>query len=218
MAPRADWLGPVVSRFATSEKEIWLTIDDGPVGEKTRALSTALRERGVAATFFFIGTRLRADPAAAADLQRDGHAIANHSGTHPRKSFWCSHHGRAEREVDSGIAALREAGVESTFFRPPVGHKPPGLHAALARRGMQLISWQTGGRDGWRADPAATVARVLANVSPGAIIVLHEGRAHSLSTILAVVDALLAEGYRFVVPDEGQLAPEIPVCVAVRPT
>lgn len=209
MAPRATWLGPIVSQFTNDNKEIWLTIDDGPVGDETRALSADLRERGVAATFFFIGSRLRGDLGAAADLQRDGHAIANHSGTHPRKGFWCSSGRRAQREVDEGIEALREAGCESPYFRPPVGHKPPGLHRALQRRGLKLISWETGGRDGWVPDATATVARILEKVTPGAIIVLHEGRAHSRSTILAVVDALLAEGYQFVIPAADRLLDEV---------
>jgi peptidoglycan-N-acetylglucosamine deacetylase len=85
------------------------------------------------------------------------------------------------------------------------------LHRALRRRGLRLISWEAGGRDGWSVDPASTVARILAKVSPGAILVLHEGRAHSLLTILAVVDALLAEGYKFVLPASEQLAQESPV-------
>jgi hypothetical protein len=46
---------------------------------------------------------------------------------------------------------------------------------------------------------------VIDEVRPGSIIVLHEGRAHSQATILAVVDALLEQGYRFVIPKDAQL-------------
>ena len=209
MAPRVQWLGPVVSRFGATEKVVWLTIDDGPAGDSTRGLSSALRERGVPATFFVIGCRLRADPGTAAILQQDGHTLANHSATHPRKSFWCSSRAMARREVDEGKSALREVGIDSPWFRPPVGHKPPGLHGILRSRRLQLVSWEAGGRDGWSSDPSATVERVRAKVRPGSIILLHEGRAYSRETILAVVDSLLAIGYRFIIPEPGQLAPAI---------
>jgi hypothetical protein len=66
------------------------------------------------------------------------------------------------------------------------------------------VGWEAGGRDGWSADPRPVIRRVLASARPGSILVLHEGRAHSLTTILAVVDALLERGYRFVIPDPAQ--------------
>lgn len=203
MAPRAQWLGPLIHRLGAGEREVWLTIDDGPVGEKTRELSAALRERGVAATFFVIGSRLRAHPEAAEFLRRDGHALANHSETHPRKSFWCCPARIVRREVDGGMRALSAAGCASPWFRPPVGHKPPGLAKALREAELTLVTWDVGGSDGWHADPRPTVERVLAGVEPGSIIVLHEGRAHSNPTILAVVDALLAKGFRFVMPGQN---------------
>jgi hypothetical protein len=111
-----------------------------------------------------------------------------------------------QREVDEGINALREVGVTSAWFRPPVGHKPPALHRALRSRGLRLISWDTGGRDGWSPDPESTVERVRANVTAGSILLLHEGRAHSHATILAVVDSLLGLGYRFIIPDSTLLS------------
>ena len=205
MAPRAQWLGPAVCRFAATEKVAWLTLDDGPVEDSTRRLSSALRERGVSATFFVIGSQLRADPGVAAILQRDGHTLANHSATHPRKTFWCSSRRVVLREVEEGINALRGVGIDSPWFRPPVGHKPPALHRILRSRGLRLIGWGAGGRDGWSADPSSTVERVRAKVRPGSIILLHEGRAHSHETILAVVDSLLALGYRFIIPEPRQL-------------
>ena len=33
--PHSQWWGPVIRSFATSEKEVWITIDDGPTPEHT---------------------------------------------------------------------------------------------------------------------------------------------------------------------------------------
>jgi peptidoglycan/xylan/chitin deacetylase (PgdA/CDA1 family) len=167
----------------------------------------------VRATFFVIGERLGGQTEVARLLLADGHTLANHTQCHPRKSFWCSSASGVRAEVDEGAAGLRAIGLDPQWFRPPVGHKPPVLRRILAERGMRLISWTVGGRDGWSADVGPVVQRVLAQAKPGAIIVLHEARAYSLPTILAVVDALLSQGLSFTIPTEDMLGHAIRACV-----
>ena len=199
--PHCPWLGPVIRSFKTDRRAVWLTIDDGP-GAQSAQLAEELRARGVCATFFVIGDKVTG-PAALAMLAA-GHTLGNHTQTHPRATMWMTHGRRLQRELDGGAEAL-ECDAAKHFFRPPVGHKPPGLHPALAARGWPCVMWTTGGRDGWAADPSPLVARILAAVEPGAIILLHEGRPHSLRTILTVVDALLPLGYEFVIPTHEEL-------------
>ena len=75
--------------------QLAFTFDDGP-GPRTRELSTYLKSQGIPAVFFMNGRHLAtplppldnnadivANPAALmAQLQADGHLIANHSTTH----------------------------------------------------------------------------------------------------------------------------------------
>ena len=70
---------------------------------------------------------------------------------------------------------------------------------------MRLIAWNVRGRDGLNCDPDVVARRVGSRVSPGAIIVLHEGKKRSNEAILRVVDELKARGYSFVIPDDDQL-------------
>jgi peptidoglycan/xylan/chitin deacetylase (PgdA/CDA1 family) len=205
MNSRCQWMGPVAGRFRTTERRVWLTIDDGPDGERTQSLATELQRRGVRATFFFIGRRVVAQPEVVRAVLACGHTVSNHSATHPRKFFWCLPRARIRAEVADGAAALAAQGVETRWFRPPVGHKPGPLHAVLEELDTRMIGWTVGGRDGWSADPSALVERMLARAHPGAILLLHEARAHSVATILAVVDALLAAGYSFTIPDDAAL-------------
>ena len=204
--PRNHWMTPLTASFCPEGQEVWLTIDDGPDGERTRELSAALRTRNVPATFFVIGRKLEHDAQVASLLQADGHTLANHTHTHPRRSFWCSSRSRVLREVEHCSTVLERVGVVSPLFRAPVGHKPPALARILAEKGLRLIAWTVGGRDGWSRSIQPTVHRFLEGVRPGAILTLHEGRAHSNATILAVVDALLDAGYAFVIPSQEQLA------------
>jgi peptidoglycan/xylan/chitin deacetylase (PgdA/CDA1 family) len=203
--PNVQWLGPVVTRFATDAKEAWLTIDDGPTGD-TRGVLDLLDRHGVKATFFVKGLLTERHPDAVREIIARGHSVANHSHTHPSGSFWCALPGRVATELDDCNRALRGAtGQAPTWFRAPVGMKNPAVHPALARRGMRLIGWTARGFDAVVGDPEQVLARILPELRPGAIIVLHQGREHSLRVIERVVVALKERGYSFVIPRDGQL-------------
>jgi peptidoglycan-N-acetylglucosamine deacetylase len=201
--PRCPWLAPVVCGFRTTRKEVWLTIDDGPDGERSGELAQVLQARGVRATFMLIGNRMQAQPEAVQALIAGGHTLANHTQTHPQTLMWCAGAGRLTREIQQAAAQVEAAGGKGHWFRAPVGHKSPWLAKVLRVIGARLIGWTVGGRDGWGADSSALVRRVLAAACPGAIVMLHEGRKFSGQAVLAVVDALQAEGYAFVIPEES---------------
>jgi peptidoglycan/xylan/chitin deacetylase (PgdA/CDA1 family) len=204
--PGCGWFGPVVTRFRPGGKEVWLTIDDGPAGAATDALSAELSRRGARATFFVKGRNLAADPAIARRLMDAGHTLANHTDTHPSASFWRLRPSRLRAEIDACNTALRDAGVpETRWFRAPVGLKHTRLHSALAERGMRLIAWNLRSGDGIACDPETVARRVASRASPGSIILLHEGRPRSNETILRVVDTLRACGFGFVIPADDAL-------------
>src|SRR5882757_7713989 len=82
------WFGPVVTRFATPRREVWLTIDDGPDPEDTPQLLTLLATHDAHATFFVIGERAAAHPALIRAITDAGHEVAHHTYTHPLRTFW----------------------------------------------------------------------------------------------------------------------------------
>lgn len=206
VVPQCAWLGPVVTRFIPAGRDVWLTIDDGPFGNETRHLATEMAERGVRATFFVTGTNLARHPGLAAELEGIGHSMSNHTNSHPAFHFWWLLPQRLHREIRLCNEALASAGVRvQRWFRSPVGLKHALLHRFLAKEGMRLVAWNVRGCDGIISDPKAVVERVVKKVKPGSIVLLHEGRARSVETILAVIDALQAMGYRFVIPEDGQL-------------
>lgn len=201
----AGWLGPVVTRFATERPEVWLTIDDGPADD-TEELLDLLERRGIRATFFVKGALVARDRDRALRIVERGHTIGNHTHTHPAGSFWCALPGRVARELDDCNAAIAAvAGAPARWFRAPAGMKSPAVHPALARRGMRLIGWTARGYDAVLTDGARIVGRVVRNLRPGAIILLHQGQPHSLRTIERVIDAVEARGYAFVVPEDSRL-------------
>lgn len=193
-----QWLGPVITRFDTDGREVWLTIDDGP-GDDMPALLELLAKTNTKVTFFLKGSRTT--PAAIGAITRAGHTIGNHSWSHPSATFWCLPAPWIAREIDQCSEVLGKP----RYFRAPVGMKNPAVHPILRERGMLLIGWTARGFDSVRTDPDRVAARILPRVVPGAIVVMHQGRPHSLACIERVIADLRSAGYAFVVPGEERL-------------
>lgn len=64
------------------KKYVALTFDDGP-GPYTAKLLDAMKERGVKATFYLLGSKVNRYPDLLRRMDAEGHAIGNHSNTHP---------------------------------------------------------------------------------------------------------------------------------------
>lgn len=206
---RAQGVVRIHRRFATNEREVWLTIDDGPDPEDTPRILALLAAHGARATFFVIGENVEAHPALVRTIVDAGHEVAHHTQTHPLASFWCASPKRLGRELDEGMATLGAAGVRSTRFRPPAGVKNLWLGSALEARGLVCIGWSARGRESWRADVDAVVSRVTRDLAPGSILLLHEGArvpaAIRVRAIGRTLERLHELGYRCVIPTEEQL-------------
>lgn len=206
-----QWFGPVVTRFRTDRKEVWLTIDDGPAPQNHPQLLELLRRHDALATFFVVGRRVRKHPELVRTVLQSGHQLANHSETHPAGTFWCLAEGQLAFEVDAGAQALQETtGQTPRLFRAPAGMANLFLHFLLRERGVRLIGWSARGYDGLRRNPESIVRAILRTVEPGAIILLHEGRIDNRgnSISLPVIEKLLTrlkhDGYTFIVPSEDR--------------
>jgi peptidoglycan/xylan/chitin deacetylase (PgdA/CDA1 family) len=203
------WFGPVITRFRTQKKAVWLTIDDGPHPEDTPALLKLLKTHNAQATFFVIGRQVEKYPELARAILRAGHTLANHTQKHPVLFFWCYLQTRLTREIDDCTKTLREAtGEQPRWFRAPAGMANLFLHFLLRDRNLKLIGWSARGFDGLLHNTEAMAKRICKSIQPGAIILLHEGRrdrqGRPINLILAetVLTRLTADGYVFTVPDE----------------
>ena len=205
LRPNAQWLGPVYASFAAEKPELWLTIDDGPTAD-TPALLDLLDSRRVRAAFFVKGSLAQSAPNLVREIIQRGHAVGNHSQTHPSGTCWCLPPTRVRREIERCSAVIREiAGSPPSLFRAPVGMKNPFVHPVLHENGMRLIGWNCRAYDAVKSDSDAIAASIEKQLRPGSIIVVHQGRAWSLRTIAAVIDRAQRRGYDFVVPDPARL-------------
>jgi len=207
--PGAQGLGHLHRRFITPRREAWLTIDDGPDPQDTPPLLALLAAHDARATFFVIGEHAVAHPHLVIAIAAAGHEVAHHTHTHPLGTFWCASPGRVARELDAGLQALQRLGVAPTRFRPPAGIRNLWLAGALRRRGLAGVGWSARGLEHWPGGAEAVADRVLHRLSPGAILLLHEGprvpapiRIHAIRRVL---ERLRAQGFRCVIPLPSQL-------------
>jgi peptidoglycan-N-acetylglucosamine deacetylase len=219
--PHAQQLGPVLARFATDRREVWLTIDDGPDPHDTPRLIEALARFEVRATFFVIGEQAAAHPELIRALLAAGHEVAHHTHTHPLRSFWAAGPGRTREEIEAGLRALRGLGVIPRCFRAPAGIKSVWLHPLLERHGLTCIGWTRRGFECRSRSPAEVAARVTAQLRPGAILLLHQGSGVPgpirVTAITHVLQYLRDHGYHATIPRDEQLRPHARAMVSVRP-
>jgi peptidoglycan/xylan/chitin deacetylase (PgdA/CDA1 family) len=200
-----QWLGPVMTRFETKAREVWLTIDDGPTSD-TPAVLDLLQERRVVATFFVKGALAAKNGDLVRAIIKRGSNVANHSDDHPSGAFWRLLPAEIARQIDRCNATLQSlTSTRPIWFRAPVGMKNPAVHPALEERGMRLIGWSVRGLDTVRTDDADVAARIASRVTAGSIIVLHQGRQNSLACLQRVISDLQARSYAFVIPADDRL-------------
>jgi len=208
LCPNSRLCLPVVTRFDTREREVWLTFDDGPDPQETPRVLALLAQHRVRATFFLIGRQAEKNPGLVRGILAAGHAIANHTYTHPAALFWAYPPSCFEREIDRCADVLAaDAGAPPRYFRGPVGWHPPLLYQVLRRRELQPVGWTARGLDCADRNPSRVAGRVLRRLRPGAIFLLHPERRNRRGENpgLAALEIVLREidraGYRCVLPE-----------------
>jgi len=184
-------LGPVRTKI---DAGIALTYDDGPDPRSTPALLDLLKQHGAKATFFVVGERVRAHPEVVKRCHAEGHTVANHSLRHG--TFTNIHFGGwMRKELGACQRAVEEAiGVAPRHYRPPFGLMNPYVEPSARALGMQVVGWSIRSLDTVRDDAAE---RVVADLAPGAIVLLHDGGLEPervVATTRTILEAAAARG------------------------
>ncbi len=193
------------SAEAAEPKVVYLTFDDGPsLDSASQEVLDVLDEFGVKATFFVIGDAIRSDPATFQAMVNGGHALGNHTNTHPRLTDLTA--AEIAAEFDLAQQAVSDAGGPTlTCYRPPRGATNDIVRSVSAERGLREIFWEADGEDYRRPLPA--VQEIVDNLNlavDGDNIILHDGSFGQDNTAPALRQWLNQHGseYEFrLVPD-----------------
>lgn len=187
---------------ANGEKVLALTFDDGPWPETTEEVLTILERFEVPATFFVTGRQVERFPHLAQRMVMSGHAIANHSWTHPMETMDSE---TAIRELEGTNRLIEQAtGVRPALFRPPGGNLNTRLVDYAKRARFAVMMWSADSEDYYVSTPLI-VDNVLQAVRPGGIVLFHDGGGDQQATVEALPQLLATLsrlGYRFVTVPE----------------
>jgi peptidoglycan/xylan/chitin deacetylase (PgdA/CDA1 family) len=183
-------------------KQVCITLDDGPNAILTPRILDVLRAAHVHATFFVVGTQARDHPELLRAIAAAGHEIANHSYSHDdmtRKSP-----AEVQQELLKTQVVVQDAtGRRTRFFRPPGGRRTSEVRAAAAALGYRIVLWSANIGKCAGLSPQKGVARLLQDIGPGAIILLHNGPDETIDVLPGLLSALKQRGYVFATLSEA---------------
>lgn len=190
--PDLSLFGPFVCRGDRSRLCVALTFDDGPDARSTPALLDVLRAAKVEAAFFCVGKRVAQEPELTARMFSEGHLLENHSHHHSNFTNFFTV-ARLRADLQQAQSAIHTAtGVVPKCFRPPMGLSNPRTFRVARELGLRVVGWTARGFDTQISDPERIVRRIVRQLKPGAIILLHDGNIPA-ERLVVTVQLLLAK-------------------------
>lgn len=205
ISPTSQVYGRIVVHGPRTQKVVALTFDDGPNEPYTSEVLDVLDHYGVKATFFAVAVNAEYYPESVERIVNDGQALENHSYDHSRLATAVDFR---YGEVERAQTVFQEiAGVTPSLFRPPAGIHTPWQLRRVGGEKMVTVNWDSEGLDWQKGATAQSITdRVLSEVHPGSIVLLHDGdelrhgsdRSQTVEALPLLIETLQARGYRFV--------------------
>lgn len=193
------------------DKIVLLTFDDGPHTVYTPAILDILKENGVHAIFFQVGRNLGTvnngvvihghnEPIVSRLLQ-EGHAVGNHSFTHPIMPKLDSEnimHEIADTQALIDIMVPEGAG-RMGGFRPPYGARDDKVLAQIDLHHLRSVVWNIDSEDWADPLPESIAHRVVqeAEKSGRGIVLMHDIHARTVEALPIVIRELRNRGFFF---------------------
>jgi len=184
----------------TTQKELYMTFDEGYENGFTAVILDVLLEKKVPAAFFVTKSYIRDNPELISRMIDEGHVVGNHTVRH--KSSPALTVAELEKELTDTADFFREqTGHEMPpFFRPPMGEYSARVLAAIQNMGYSTIFWSFAYKD-WLVDdqPGAAAAhkKIMDNLHNGEIMLLHAVSSSNAEALSGIIDAAVEQGYEF---------------------
>ena len=192
--------GDLGSQFIMSDdKFICLTFDEGYENGYTPAILDTLKEKQVKITFFVTMPFVEDNPDIILRMVSEGHAIGNHSVTHPAAGMFSLSIDEQINEVKTvHDCLLQKYGYEMDLFRYPQGTYSTRSLALMQQMGYRSVFWSFAYKDydeNDQPEPGYALQKLKDRVHPGAIYLLHVDSKTNADILGEFIDAVRGLGY-----------------------
>lgn len=158
---------------------VCLTFDDGPDPKSTPEILRTLKEADIKATFFVIGENVNKYPDLALKITEMGHEIGGHSYQHIHP--WKSRPFHSLQDIIRGNQIINKylSSDKPFLFRPPYGKFNLITLLYVLFSGYRVVFWNIDPKDYEQKTADGIAAYLMERLSPGSIILLHDGRSES---------------------------------------
>jgi peptidoglycan/xylan/chitin deacetylase (PgdA/CDA1 family) len=198
------------AEWSSSDMTVFLTFDDGPTAHTGQALDT-LRDKGVKATFFVVGSSVRKLGPEGKDLLNrmvdEGHSLAIHCDVHDYRRIYASVEAFLA-DFNAAYELIYEAtGVHADIYRFPGGSVNSfngpvrdELIGEMERRGFTYYDWNLTAGDSspnLTADSAYSNAVSKAGRKSRIILLMHDTKKQTVKALPRIIDRYRELGYSF---------------------
>lgn len=185
-----------INKLSTVKKTVMLSFDDGPHNPNTERVLDVLKKHNVKVLFCIIGKNISGNEAIMKRIVADEHLLANHSYSH---AFWFDIWSTKKviADIEQCQQLINQYQSNTKLFRPPYGVTNPNIAKALKKINLQSVGWNVRSYDTSSNDIEKIKQRVLKQLKPNAIILLHDRLDYSPKLVEELVIAIKKEGYEF---------------------
>lgn len=211
----------VVNRIETKQKVVALTFDadmtlsmlkrlksGGTASWFNKDVIATLRKERIPATLFLTGLWIESYPAETRSLSEDPlFELGNHSYSHTGFHLPCYGLSGVPKsnevaEIEKTDALLRKYATSyRRLFRFPGLCFDAEAVRSVEGRGYSVIGGDVSAGDGFSGNPTAIARRVVGQIRPGSIVILHmhggPNAPHTATILSALIPKLRARGYSF---------------------
>ena len=201
------------SLYTDDTKVAYLTFDDGPSQTVTPQILDLLKQEDIKATFFVLGSRVKANPDLVKREYQEGHFIANHGYSHEYSQIYKSvdsvidEYNKTETQIQKAI------GIEnyhSHLFRFP-GGLAGGKYASIKSQANELLEQNNIAHVDWNAlngdaetnnlSPEFEISRIHETIEGknSIVVLMHDSPAKSVTadTLPQIIATVRDKGYEF---------------------
>lgn len=194
-------ISKVITKVSTTDKVVALTFDDGSDGTNISSILNTLKTYNIKATFFITGKAAMDHPSKIKNIVAAGHAIGNHSYSHPYFTKITTTQMKSQLERTENYIKTLTGKTTKPYFRPPYGAYNTTVLTTVGSLGYtKTIKWNIDTIDWDGRSTYRIVSKVLNNIVPGSIVLMHTGAGakYTPTALPLIIKGLKAKGYKFV--------------------